>query len=473
MDISIRRLGQHRGAPRLYLDTTALIRAGFEPGMAIHVEVHPDDTRVAIHICAAGGRRVSQKRRGARCLPVIDLNNASDLAPLAGLDAVRVVFTAGVIHVLALATHRKAAQRLARLQARVISGAPLQTAGVAFGAGVTSSALHAGLQQAGLRARLVLANEISADMAEVAMANNAEVGTQCMVINAPMQEAVNDEWLMRRLPEVDLLEIGIPCSGASRAGMAKRRLVRMEDHPTVGHLLAAVIQWIAALQPAIVLAENVTTYPGAASAAILRAWLKDAGYAVVEATLDARDFGSLESRVRWFLVACPPELQLSLDGLTSEHPERLTLADVLDEVPEDDPRYRQVSYLLHKAERDAERGSNFEMQWLTPDATTVPTLRRGYHKGGSTDPRLVHPTDPSRSRLLTAAEHGRIKGIDPALLAGLSSTEAHEVCGQAVDVRVVQALGRRLGERVLQTRGAEARAPRHSAQHGTAIAVAA
>ena len=473
MDMCIRRLGQHRGAPRLYLDTIALCRAGFEPGMTYRIDVHESEGRVAIHSCAAGGRRVSHKKRGVRRLPVIDLNNASDLAPVAGLESVRVIFAAGVIHVLALASHRKAALRLARLQTRVATGLPLQTAGIAFGAGVTSSALHAGLQQAGVPAQLVLANEISADMLEVALANNGDVRPRSLMINAPMQEAVNDDWLLSHLPEVDLLEVGIPCSGASRAGMAKRRLARMEDHPLVGHLVAAVIEWIAVLQPAILMAENVVTYAATASAAILRAWLKDAGYAVAEVVLDAQDFGSLESRVRWFLVAYPPELQLSLERLPPTTVDRPKLVDALDPVPEDDPAFRAVPYLVEKAVRDAERGANFKMQWLTPESTSVPTLRRGYHKGGSTDPRLVHPSDPTRSRLLTAAEHARIKGIDPALLAGLSSTESHEVCGQSVDVRVVEALGRRLGELVLQARAAKPVPAQHAVRPSASDAIAA
>jgi DNA (cytosine-5)-methyltransferase 1 len=104
-----------------------------------------------------------------------------------------------------------------------------------------------------------------------------------------------------------------------------------------------------------------------------------------------------------------------------------------------------VPYLKAKALRDAEAGKGFAMQWLEPGSTMVPTLRKGYHKAGSTDPRLRHPTDPALSRLLTSAEHARIKGIDPALLDGVPETTGHQVCGQAVDVRPVRAIGKRLG----------------------------
>ncbi|TDM05069.1 MAG: hypothetical protein C4K60_20300 [Ideonella sp. MAG2] len=122
------------------------------------------------------------------------------------------------------------------------------------------------------------------------------------------------------------------------------------------------------------------------------------------------------------------------------------MAEVLESVPLDDPSWRPVSYLKSKALRDADKGSGFAMQWLTPQAQKVPTLRKGYHKGGSTDPRLRHPHDEQLSRLLTPGEHARIKGIPEALLQGLSATAAHQACGQSVDARVVQAIGRWLGQ---------------------------
>ena len=79
-------------------------------------------------------------------------------------------------------------------------------------------------------------------------------------------------------------------------------------------------------------------------------------------------------------------------------------------------------------------------------AEVVDDLRKGYHKGGSTDPRLLHPINSSRSRLFTGAEHARIKGVDPRLLLGASETTVHQVCGQAVDVRPVRAIGQRIGQ---------------------------
>ena len=220
----------------------------------------------------------------------------------------------------------------------------------------------------------------------------------------------------------------------------------MEDHPKVGHLIGAAVQVIAALQPAILVVENVETYRNTASASILRAWLRDAGYTVAETVLNARDFGSLEARVRWFLVAHPPELPLDLKEMAPEVTARPCLGDLLEPMDTEDERYRRVDYLKDKQERDADNGKHFSMQLLTPASTLVPVLRKGYHKVGSTDPRLLHPTDPQRSRLLTAAEHARNKGIGPGLVDGVPQTTAHQVCGQSVDVRPVQAIGRRIAQ---------------------------
>jgi len=447
MDICVRRLGLHRGAPRLYLDTPALSRAGFLPGASIRVRSDVENARVVVETCDDGDRRVSRKTRGvaSRMVPVIDLNSQTELEPVAGFGVVRVVFLQGVIHILATACHARSHERAVRLRQRLREGQPLRCASIAFGSGITSWALNEGLEAAGVRSTLCLANEIDGDLVDHGTRVHPLIGEDTVVVNAPMQDAVADTWLLQRVGRVDLLEAGIPCSGASRAGVSKRGLKRMEDHPLVGHLVAAVIQWIAALQPAVFFAENVPEYQHTASASILRAWLGDAGYVVHEAVLDATAFGSLEGRRRWFLMAGPATLPLQLHDLTPGVLSAGSLEALLDAVPSDDPCWRPVGYLKSKERRDADKGSGFSMQWLTPESTRVPTLRKGYHKGGSTDPRLLHPFDPALSRLLTPAEHARIKGVPEQLISGLSATASHEALGQAVDTRPVRALGHWLG----------------------------
>lgn len=447
MHVLLRQLGEHRGSPRLYLDTTALAAAGFSPGVCIAlIPGAADEPRLTIRVCAQGKRKVSRKQRGNREVPVIDINSQQDLQPFVAAGLVRIVIDVGSVHILVPASVRQALARSARLVARLTMGQPLRSAGIAFGAGIASGALHAGLAAGGVASELVLANEICEEYLDIGRQSNPVVTATTTTAAMPMQELAQDDWLLRRVQHVEILEAGIPCSGASRAGAAKRGLTRMEDHPHVGHLIGAALQVIATLQPAILVMENVETYRNTASASILRAWLRDAGYAVAETVLNARDFGSLEARVRWFLVAYPPELPLDLTKMVPVDTAGHCLGDLLEPMDSEDERYRRVDYLKEKQERDADNGKHFSMQLLTPASTLVPVLRKGYHKGGSTDPRLLHPIDPERSRLLTATEHARIKGISPDLVGGVPETTAHQVCGQSVDVRPVQAIGRRIAQ---------------------------
>ena len=75
-----------------------------------------------------------------------------------------------------------------------------------------------------------------------------------------MQELAFDEWAMKHLPTVEILEAGLPCSGASVAGRAKRSLALAEEHPEVGHLVVSFLMVIARVKPAVVLLENVKQY---------------------------------------------------------------------------------------------------------------------------------------------------------------------------------------------------------------------
>lgn len=293
----LRRLGEHRGSPRLYLDTPALAAAGFGVGAAWSIELDAKAHRLTLRVCGAEGsspapqpRKVSSKRRGARVVPVIDLNGADHLRGFVELGGlVRILLCAGVIFVLLPAAALQARRRADRLLAKARCGEPLLCAGIAFGAGIASKALHEGLAAAGVRSRLALANEASEVCLDIARTANTAVPVSATTVAMPMQELARDAWLLAQVPAIDILEAGIPCSGASKAGVAKRGLAKMEDHPLVGHLIGATIELIAALQPAIVLIENVVDYRSSASAAILRGWLREAGYAIAEVELDASD----------------------------------------------------------------------------------------------------------------------------------------------------------------------------------------
>jgi DNA (cytosine-5)-methyltransferase 1 len=440
MNYQTKQVGTHRGAPRLYFQAQKLASFGFKPGERYSMHLTPKSVQLKLN--PEGSFKVSGKGEGDARVPVIDINNAQALAPLGDDAVVKVVMEDGLIKISRLASVEAAGNRLARLKSAIASIALV--AGIAFGGGILDNAAHQGLANAGIATQTAVVNEIDADLLDHARLNNPVLSDSTQLIAAPMQEAIQDDELMARLPQVDFLFAGIPCSGASRAGRSKNVISMMEAHTEVGHLAHAFLVFLQRTQPGVFLLENVPEYADTASAQIIRQQARDMGYATQEVILDASDFGSLERRIRWFMVGGPQGVEIDLQHLPQPDTAVRTVADVLD--AHTDHRWGTFDYLKDKAVRDKAAGKGFQMQVVDLDATRVPTLRKGYHKGGSTDPLLQHPDNANLLRLFSGDEHARIKGVDPKLVAGLSNTDKHILLGQGVCPGPVVAIMQRVGE---------------------------
>lgn len=457
-DYIVKNIGENKGRRRLWIEGPQALRAGFQPGekirvsvkgMVLAIERHPGGARTVSPDNATEVERnytVSGRdsRDGSRRTPLIDINNDDVLKVFEGMDAVRMIVAPGRIFFLPLASEMKRVDRLTRLAENV---AKMElTLGSAFtGGGTMLHAIKAGLQKAGFKANTAFVSEIREDLADHLVTHNDAVG-RAALLNAPLQELVQDDAMMASLPKVDGLEMGIPCSAASPAGMSKKkgdRKARGEDltdapqlaemHEQVGHLVFASLALINRVNPAFLVIENVPTYASTASAWILRHQLRDMGYIAHEAILEGRDFGCIENRVRWCMVAVTRGMEFSWEDLQPKPRVVRTVQEFLDpSIGPDDERWRTFDYLKTKQVRDAAKGNSFAMQTVSPTDTSVPTLRKGYHKGGSTDPLIRHPTDPELLRKFTGDEHAAIKGVPPSILRDLSETEKHEICGQGI-----------------------------------------
>lgn len=458
-DVWVKKIGAHRGSPRVFLDGPQAVRAGFSPGERFDVEVQ--GRRVVISRNRDGSRVVSSRTRNDAQLPVIDINSKEMLAIFEGMDAVRVVVAHDKVYLLPLASEEKKRERFNRLQRKMESGEALSIGSLSHGGGILSHAIHRGLQDAGLKADLVFANDIRDDLLTQAIEHNdawsatSADGAGTSALAVPMQELAQDDWLMAQLPKLEVLEMGLPCSGATRAGISKNKLSKMEDHVDVGHLVHSALVILHRTQPVFVLIENVPLYETSASAQILRLQLRDMGYDCHEAILDGSDFGAMENRVRWCMVGVTRGVEFSFDQLAPAVRVVRRLGELLDEsIADDDPRWMTFGHLKDKAVRDRADGKGFKMQTLSPDSTRVPVMRRGYAKAGSTDPLLQHPTDPTLLRKLTSAEHARVKGVPAELVAGLSENLAHQLLGQGIAYQPFRRVGERIGEAMLMSAAA-------------------
>lgn len=462
MDAWVKNIGEKRGAPYIYFDGTQAIRAGFSPGQKYEVTV--DDKKIILTANKDGSRTVSSKVKGGKSYPVIDINSKELLILFDGMASIRVVVQKDKVYLLPLASEVKKRERLDRITNNLNTGVPLKMGSVSHGGGILSHAIHEGLKNSGFDVDLEFANEIREDLLQHAATANDAWSENTRAIAMPMQELVQDEWLLDQLPKLDVLEMGLPCTAVSVAGKSKRGLSMPEAAADVGHLAYSALVLLNRTQPALVLFENVVGYSDTASAMILRHQLRDMGYSTEEAILSGKDFGCLENRDRWCMVASTAGLDFSFDKLAPEVTIVKKLGDYLDQsITEDDPRYREVLYLKIKEERDAEKGNSFSMQFITPESTSVPTLRKGYHKGGSPDPRLLSTANPNLSRLLTGDEHARVKGVPEHLIAGLSDTLKHQILGQGIVYAPFEAVGQCIGES-LSKLAEKARQPEKSSQ---------
>lgn len=439
----IKRIGQNRGAPRIWLDRQTE-RAGFEPGQRYDVVVQ--GRTVVLQANPDGSRVVSSKKDGDRTNPIIDLNSRDLLALFDGMSSIRVAVKQGKIYLLPLASELKKQERFGRLREKLEAGDPLAVGSLSHGGGILSHAIHSGLKASGVDNRLAFANDIREELLEHAAVHNDAWDENTMVFSAPLQELAFDERGVAQIPKVEILEMGLPCSGESRAGKAKRGLSSGEAHPDVGHLVVGALVILSKANPAAVVFEQVPTYASSASANILRNQLRDMGYVCHERLLRGGEWGALEDRVRWCMVAVSEGIEFDFDQLQPPGRGQQKLGDALENVPEDHPSWSSMAGLRAKELRDREAGKNFAMQIFDADSEFVGTITKGYSKVRSTDPKLRHPTDPTLLRQFLPNEHARIKGVPEHLVGGVSATVAHQILGQGVVYPPFVGVGKHLGE---------------------------
>lgn len=432
-------IGEHRGSPRLWLQGENLAHAGFSPGKRFDLITESGKLRLVLN--DDGKRTVSSKSRGSRILPIIDINSREDLFPIARYGMVRIAILGNVILIQPLASEERRLQRLERTAERLKKGEALDLGSLSHGGGILAHAVHAGLYQEGIDSRLRFANEIRGELLDHARKVNDAWEPETVALSAPLQELAFDRNAVDSLPTVDILEAGLPCSGASISGRSKRKLALPEDHPEVGHLVVPFMAMVAQVNPLVVILENVLPYQSSASASIIRSLMRDFGYDTHECILRGQEFGAIEDRDRYCLLAVTKGVDIHLDQLLRPHVEQPRLGDVLEQFSENDPRWSTMAGLKAKMERDIEAGKGFRMQTYDANCSRIGTVTKGYAKVRSTDPKIRHPHNPDLLRQLMPVEHARVKQIPEHLVEDLSDTVAHEVLGQSVIYKPFVAVG--------------------------------
>lgn len=270
------------------------------------------------------------------------------------------------------------------------------------------------------------------------------------VVTARVFAASLEELAPSALTPVDVVQVSLPCTGHSLSGKAKRGLANAESHPTDALAVYGALKLLEATQPAVVISENVPQAADSATYALVRAYLLAQGYVLAERVLDEHDAGSIESRKRWWLVAVSRGLAegFTLDNLPARERVYADLGAAMDPVADDDPAWSRNTYLADKAERDKAAGKGFARQFVGPRSQNVGCIGRGYAKRRSTEPFVQR--EDGMERLLTPAEHARVKGVPETLVDGVAATVAHEILGQSILFGHASALAEHVGRHLRQ-----------------------
>jgi DNA (cytosine-5)-methyltransferase 1 len=447
------KVGTNRGAPRIYIEGVAPGRAGFSPGMRFTLIKHERGNvqGLILRIDTTGNRQVSQKIRNGREKSVIDINSCQALDILNGHEEVRVIMRVGEIWILPSSLEIRRRARLARLAAEIASG-ELSTAEVSHGIGVMANAIHEGLKEAELNPRMSWAIEIEDDSLEQAMVSNSAWSDDTVPIAMPLQEvAFSDTFVRESLSPVSMLNAGLPCTAASVAGRAKKRLAKPEDDAKAGHLVMGFLAIVAQSNPAVMILENVIPFWGSAGAAMLRTQLRELGYEIHQLDLIGSDF-AIESRVRRVTIAVTRGLVIDAKEFRPDAYNEQPLSEVLESVALDDSSWSRMDGLKAKEQRDIDSGKGFRMEIANYDTTHCGMIGRGYSKCRSTEVKIAHPTQDGLLRQLTPIEHCRVKGIPEVLIEGAgSATRCHEMLGQSVIWPAFKQLAKWLGTTIIQS----------------------
>lgn len=436
------RLGENRGVPRVWLEGSKL-SSNFQPGQKLNIQLDHEKKIAVLKVAPEGRFSVSQRNRNGRTFPLIEIKD-DELSEMFGDVGVllRVVVKNGVATIEVHGIDRKTAERVERFNRKVKNGEALTIGSLFSGGGIIDAALHEGLTKAGVDCYTKFIVEQERQYLDTMVANQPELFRDDSILIESGIEFVE----LKNPPKVDILVAGIPCTGASRAGKAKNGIKAAELHDSSGACFFHTLQFIGQCQPALVVLENVVEYAQELSMAVIKSVLETWGYTLEMSVLNGNEYGCLENRDRMCVVATSKGMsEFKMDLVKPIATKPHTVSEVLEDVPLDAECWRSYQYLIDKEKRDKAAGKGFKRVLIDGTESSVPTIRRLYHKAGSTDAYVVHP-DGVHSRLFTPTEHAGLKGVPVRLIEGVAATIAHEILGQSVCYPVFTAVGFALGE---------------------------
>lgn len=364
--LSYQRTSEHRGAPRVWLESRRLEPLGFTPGTSLTIEAIADGIR--IRPAGSNGPRlcepqhtVSRRRHAGGLRPVIDINSRDHLAPLVDIHELKIE-----------GHHRDLIIRPTRRACHIRRQRGLDSFRVLdcfAGAGTLSAAAWGNDHL-----QIVAGIEIEPRFADLWQHTH----DQATLIQADIRHVDP-----RDLPDFEILLAGIPCTSHSNMGRAKKSLAGKPETGDTGDCFLPVIEIIRQRMPAAILIENVPNYADSLSGALIRQHLQSLGYSLHEhITQPVDQWAEPSNRRRWILVATlSPGFHIQPPDQQHQTPVSRYLDPPGDQDREDAARIaKTIAGLRAHNARHKAQGHGFEMTFLHGHETTVPVIPKSYHK---------------------------------------------------------------------------------------------
>ncbi len=424
------KLGVSKEKPRIWIEGHHLRKAGLNPGMTLGVKFDSGHANLAEDIESPDHAvKVSKRTYKGVEKPLLEIRH-DKLAELFGDRAkIRIIARQGRLIIRLHHITERARARIKRLKKRLSAGEKLQVGSLFHGGGTLDHAFHDGLERSGIQSTVSVVNELESRFLGSSTENNHHLWDDDTIF---LHSAIEDLDLSRAC-SLDVVLAGIPCTGASLAGRASKKLKFAEQHETAGALFFSFLEFVKATNAAIVVLENVPLYQSTASYSVICSVLQSLGYAVNDVILNGNDFGALEGRDRLFMVATTEGLpEVDLSELLPVREKEATASEVLDPVPLDSDAWREFPYLDKAEQKAVVKGNGFKRNYIDPESSTTNTIKKTNHKCQTDGVFVRHPTDPTKSRLPRGGEHARLKTVPESIIQGASEKLACEILGQGI-----------------------------------------
>lgn len=186
------------------------------------------------------------------------------------------------------------------------------------------------LNQAGWATDIILEHRPMEARDRAAGRNLTEVHALNTLVNGAPRILINEDVhqldliklaaLLEECPPIGLAHYSLGCDDHSTVKSKRDKERALEDLSTMIDMVYPALKQIEVVQPAVVLIENVPNFKTSGAGTMMATSLRRMGYCVTDMVLNGLDYGGLQSRERYYLVASvfpgyvPPHPQLRLSN---------------------------------------------------------------------------------------------------------------------------------------------------------------